>query len=261
MPMCRVCGEEMADGTRTCKECGSALPEFASAPSAPKRVAKKKPPPPPPAPKKLPSGGRVCPSCAMVYDTDYTDMFCICGAELEGAAPEVVEAPRVEKPPAKKRRAEVAPKKKRRTETRPAEPASPVAAFAEPPSAPPARPLDKPAPGTRCLVLYGPDRNPLHWFPIAKDATLIGRLDAPAGNFPDIDVDEWLDAATARRLSRQHALVLHSRVTGDFALRPLPGNTGTQVEADMVMPMQDHPLTPGQRLILGGVARFKFEIA
>jgi hypothetical protein len=247
----------MPDGTRTCKECGSALPEFTPTASAPKRVAKKKSPPPP-APKKLPPGQRLCPSCEMVYDTDYTDAFCICGAELAAAPPKTVEAPPVEAPPV------VPPppkKKKRRTERRAAE--SPPAAPASAPSAeaPPARLLDRPAPGTRCLVLYGPDRNPLHWFPLAKDATLIGRLDAPAGNFPDIDVDEWLDAATARRLSRQHALVLRSRISGDFTLRPLPGNTGTQLEADMVVPMQDHPLTPGQRLILGGVARFKFEIA
>jgi hypothetical protein len=248
MPTCRVCGEDMPDRARTCKECGSALPEFAPAPSAPKRAAKKKAPPPP-VPKKLPPGQRVCPSCEMVYDTDYTDVFCICGAELIGAPPDAVPPP-----PGEKR-----PKKKRRTERRPA-------AKAEPPlvpavEAPAPQPVERPPPGTRCLVLYGPDRNPLHWFPLAKDATLVGRLDAPAGNFPDIDVDEWLDATTARRLSRQHALVLRSRVTGEFTLRPLPGNTGTQIEADMAKPMQDHPLTPGQRLILGGVARFKFEIA
>jgi hypothetical protein len=173
------------------------------------------------APVQLPPGGRFCPSCGTIYDAYYTDAFCICGAELAAALPAAAEVP--------------APS----TDTR----------------------ADRPPAGTRCLVLYGPDRQPLHWFALAKDATLIGRLDAPGGNFPDIDVDEWLDAATARRISRQHAVVLRSRVTGDFALRPLPGNTGTQVEADMVMPMIDYPLAPGQRLILGGVARFKFEIA
>lgn len=127
---------------------------------------------------------------------------------------------------------------------------------AEPPHAPPERP---PA-GTRCLVLYGADRQPLHYFALAKDATLIGRLDAPKGNFPDIDLDEWLDAASARKISRQHALVLRSRATGDVTLRPLEGNTGTQIETEMVLPANDYPLIPGQRIILGGVARLKFEI-
>jgi hypothetical protein len=223
MPMCRVCGEEMPGGTRTCRECGSAMPDIVPGAGA---VPVKRHSAVAPAPVKLPPGGRFCPSCSMVYDVDYIDAFCICGAELAGAPPEAVEIPA--------------------------------------PSAP--EPLveqrsDRPPPGTHCLVLYGSDRQQLHWFALAKDATLIGRLDAPGGNFPDIDVDEWLDAATARRISRQHALVLRSRVTGDFALRPLPGNTGTQVEADMVMPMIDYPLAAGQRLILGGVARFKFEIA
>ena len=107
---------------------------------------------------------------------------------------------------------------------------------------------------------WPPNRQALHYFALAKDATLVGRLDAAKGNFPDIDLDEWLDAASARRISRQHALVLRSRATGSVTIRPLEGNTGTQIETEMVLPMNDYPLMPGQRLILGGVARFKFEI-
>jgi hypothetical protein len=124
----------------------------------------------------------------------------------------------------------------------------------------PSSAIAKPAAGTHCLVLYGADRQPRHYFALVKDVTLIGRLDAAAGNFPDIDLDEWLDAATTRKISRQHALVLRSRASGSYSLRPLAGNTGTQLEAEMVLPMQDYVLQPGQRLILGGVARFKFEI-
>src|SRR5438105_13509034 len=92
MPICIVCGEVMPDGTRTCRECGSALPEFVAAAgdvSAPAKrhsaVAT--------APVKLPPGGRYCPGCSMVYDADYTDAFCICGAELAGAPPEAAEVP------------------------------------------------------------------------------------------------------------------------------------------------------------------------
>ena len=68
------------------------------------------------------------------------------------------------------------------------------------------------------------------------------------------------EAGTARKVSRRHALVLHSRADDSFSLRPLGGNTGTQIEADMVPPLNDYPLRPGTRFILGGGVRFKFEI-
>jgi len=119
----------------------------------------------------------------------------------------------------------------------------------------------KPEPGTPCLVLYGPDKEPLQYFALTKDAMLIGRLDAVAGNFPDIDLDQWFDRATIRKISRQHALILRTRASSTFVLRPLVGNTGTQLEANMVAPAQDYPLRPGHRIILGGVIRLKFEIA
>jgi hypothetical protein len=118
----------------------------------------------------------------------------------------------------------------------------------------------RPAAGTPCLVLYGGDKQPLMYLPLTKDATLIGRLDAVAGNFPDIDVTEFLDPPTARKVSRKHALVLRSRATQKFVLRPLAGNTGTQIEGDMVPALSDYPLTPGMRVILGGAVRMKFEI-
>jgi hypothetical protein len=120
--------------------------------------------------------------------------------------------------------------------------------------------VERPALGTPCLVLYGADRKPQRYFPLTRDVTLIGRLDAVQGSFPDIDVDICVDAATARKVSRRHALVLHSRADDTFRLRPLGGNTGTQIEADMVVPLVDYPLTPGTRFVLGGGVRFKFEI-
>jgi hypothetical protein len=224
MPTCRICGEAMPDEARTCTVCGSALPELV--PTA--RIV------PPPStqrfsavtvPAALPPGARFCPGCGTVYGSDYADAFCRCGTELAGELP--------------------------------------AAAVVEQPAAPgPAPPVtaEKPPPGTTCLVLYGEDRMPLHYFVLTKDVTLIGRLDAPGGNFPDIDLDEWLGATTARRISRQHALVLRARASGNLSLRPLPGNTGTQLESEMVLPMHDYPLAPGQRFILGGVARFKFEV-
>lgn len=130
------------------------------------------------------------------------------------------------------------------------------------PSAPavPVAGPERPPPGTPCLVLYGPERQPVHYFPITKDVTVIGRLDAVDGSFPDIDVRAFVDEATSRKISRRHALILHSRAADAYILRPLAGNTGTQIESDMVPAQADYPLQPGTRLILGGGVRFKFEI-
>jgi hypothetical protein len=139
--------------------------------------------------------------------------------------------------------------------------ALPWNALDEPPPAP-ARVVVPvaPAAGTRCLVLYGADKKPLHYFPLRHDVTLIGRLDALQGSFPGIDLGEWLDGATARKVSRKHALVLYARTDDRFSLRPLAGNTGTQIDADMVPPLKDYPLRPGTRLVLGGAVRLKFEV-
>jgi hypothetical protein len=183
----------------------------------------------------LPPDARLCPGCGKTYTPDYADTFCTCGMELL-RADELLSVSLVEEPPA----------------ASPSQPTQPGQARLLPPLRPP--------PGTRCLVLYGADKQPLHYFPLEKDATLIGRLDAVEGNFPDIDVNEWLDPATARKVSRKHALVLRVRANNSFLLRPLAGNTGTQLESDMVVPLADYPLTPGQRFILGGGVRFKFEI-
>jgi hypothetical protein len=264
MPTCRICGETMPGGARTCTLCGSVLPDIppagaAKAPRAPSR------PTPVRAPESVAPGGRFCPGCAIVYDPEYTDAFCICGTELVGAAPAVgspANPPAASPPPASPPPASPPPATPPAASPPPATPraASPAAAKEAQPQAPKRGPVEKPAAGTQCLVLVGADREVLHYFPLTKDATLIGRLDAVGGNFPDIDLDDWLDAATARKISRQHALILRSRVSGALMLRPLAGNTGTQLESEMVLPMQDYPLTAGQRLILGGAARFRFEI-
>jgi hypothetical protein len=166
---------------------------------------------------------RHCPCCGKTYGPDYNDTFCLCGIELEFADAAASLAPTVVSPPG-------------------------------------AGPVERPPPGSRCLVLYGPDRKPLHYFALTKDVTVVGRQDPVAGHFPDVDLGGWLDEATARKVSRSHALVLHSRLDDSFTLRPLAGNTGTQVEVEMVPAQQDRPLRPGTRLILGGAVRFKFEI-
>ncbi|MCI0460767.1 MAG: FHA domain-containing protein [Gemmataceae bacterium] len=168
----------------------------------------------------------MCPACGKTYGQDYNDTFCACGTELVAPAPPAPPAPQ------------------------------PLAR----PQAPPASGPQRPSTGTRCLVLYGPDKQPRHYFPLTGDAVLIGRLDPVNNCFPDIDLGEFVEEATARRVSRKHALVLHARASDTYILRPLPGNTGTQVEKRMVAGGQDVPLTPGTRLVLGGVVRLKFEV-
>jgi hypothetical protein len=117
-----------------------------------------------------------------------------------------------------------------------------------------------PPPGTLCLILVGADKRPLQYFRIDKDVIAIGRADPLHGHFPDIDVSTWLDAVSARKVSRRHALILRQRQDGSLCLRPLAGNTGTQINQDMVEAKQDYPLVPGTRLILGGAVRLRFEV-
>ncbi len=236
---CGICGEALPAGSRTCAVCGTAVDEMlptaeivaviADSPSAPMAAL---------LPDALPAGSRYCPACGKVYDADFLDTYCFCGVELSDQLP-------VAPPPAP---------------AAPSEPSEPPIAAVEVPEPLMKVRADKPPPGTKCLVLFGPDKQPLQYFALTKDATLIGRLDAVAGVFPDIDLEEWLDRAFVRTISRQHALVLRSRATDTFLLRPLTGNTGTQLEADMLLPLKDYPLKPGHRVILGGSVRLKFEI-
>ena len=180
--------------------------------------------PAPPAPTAPAVGRRICPSCGKTFGAEYNDSFCLCGAELVEAPPPPAPAPPPPQPPAKR-----------------------------------AAPQRPPA-GTRCLVLYGADKQPVHYFALSKDAMLVGRLDAASGCFPDIDVSEYVDESTARKVSRKHALILRSRSSDSFTLRALPGNTGTQVEKRMLAGSEEVPLMPGMRLVLGGAVRFKFEV-
>lgn len=124
--------------------------------------------------------------------------------------------------------------------------------------APPSR-TEQSAGMSPCLVLYGPKREVLQRFPLEREITVVGRQDPVEAVFPEIDLAACLDPATARRVSREHVAIVHSRQDGSYSLRPMPGNTGTQLEADMISTGQDYPLRPGNRIILGGAVRFKFE--
>ena len=113
--------------------------------------------------------------------------------------------------------------------------------------------------GTICLVVYSEQREPIHYHPLEKDVTIIGRKDPVRGDFPDLDLTAVFEDAVSRQVSRKHAMILRSRDSSTFKLRPLAGNTGTQIEKDLATPLEDYPLTEGTRVILGGVIRLKFE--
>ena len=117
----------------------------------------------------------------------------------------------------------------------------------------------RPPAGTDCLVVYSDQKTPIHYCAIDKDVTLIGRKDVVHGDFPDLDLGEFFDQATSRKISRKHAIVLRVRDSHSYLLRPLGGNTGTQIEHEMAEPLRDYPLTVGTRVILGGAVRLKFE--
>jgi hypothetical protein len=197
-----------------------------------------------PPPPDVPAGSRYCPVCTTVVGPEYTDAFCVCGTELQTVG-DVPVAPLLDDLPMAPILDDL--------------PLAPI--LEDEPAETPSTPVVKPSPGMPCLVLYDSDKQPLQYFALDKDALMIGRLDAVKGVFPDIDLDQWFDRATIRKISRQHALILRTRATGVFALRPLVGNTGTQLETQMLEAMTDHPLRPGHRILLGGVIRLKFEIA
>lgn len=217
------------------------------------------------APKELPPGGSYCPSCATVFGPDHVDAFCDCGTwllKIISGDGSFADAAVADAPPMAPIMDDSIPPMAPFMDDSPPMPTPAEPERADDPDTPAVKVRSvKPPSGTPCLVLYGPDKQPLQYFALTKDAMTIGRLDAVAGIFPDIDLDEWFDRPTIRKISRQHAIILRTRATNTFALRPLAGNTGTQLDAQMVQAQEDYPLKPGHRIILGGVIRLKFEIA
>ena len=87
----------------------------------------------------------------------------------------------------------------------------------------------------------------------------MGRQDAVRGDFPDLDLAGLLDESAARKVSRRHAELLRARSTQSYLLRPLPGNTGTQVGKELATPGKEYPLIDGTPIVLGGAVWMKFE--
>ena len=175
------------------------------------------------------SGLRACPACGQRYDPDYPDSFCACGTALVADS---TVLPDIDLEPA------------RAAEDLPLEREGPPAEMAGP-----------------RLVVYSADREPIHTLLLDRDVTRIGRTDPVRGDFVELDVGGLFDGPTARKVSRKHCLVLRSRETHTFTLRPLAGNTGTQVDNELAAELTDCPLTDGTRIVLGGVVRIKFVVS
>jgi hypothetical protein len=259
MTVCTVCGEELPPDRKVCDICGTSVPASPS-PSASRSGSGSNQSPPPvptagPQSASTPAGRRVCSLCHATYGPEHDDEFCHCGGELV-AAPDASIEP--EQSGALKDSGApgsdgVAPGSER-TAGNAATP--PVPASGPPVSA--AEPVRPPA-GTDCIVVYSEQKKPIHYCAIDKDVTIIGRSDPVRGDFPDLDLAEFFDPATARKISRKHAIILRLRDSHAYLIRPLGGNTGTQIDREMAEPLRDYPLTIGTRMILGGMVRLKFE--
>jgi hypothetical protein len=222
MIACFVCGTELADDTKACSVCGTSLAPVSAKDDLPPVLASLLP---------LPAlaGNRACPVCGKHYDDSHTDSFCACGAALVRLDEEAHDLPL----------------------ERPDEAAAPL------PLEQSAAPAAAAAEGPR-LVVYSADKQPIHTLLLDRDVTRIGRNDPIRGDFVDLDVGQLLDEETARKVSRKHAVILRSRETHTFTLRPLARNTGTQVGNDLAVELQDYPLSDGTRIVLGGAVRLKF---
>jgi hypothetical protein len=205
----------------TCYVCGSEmLDDVRSCPVC--GTSADEVPPPALAPPAAGAGPRACPACGLRYEATYADTFCVCGAAL---VEDTAAQPDVD-----------------------LEPARAVQDL----------PLEAAEPGGPRLVVYSAQRQPIHTLVLDRDVTRIGRNDPVHGDFVELDVSRLFDAETARKVSRKHCLVLRSRETQTYTLRPLARNTGTQVGTALADELTDYPLTDGTRIVLGGVVRMKF---
>ena len=195
---------------------------------------------------------RQCSNCRRVFDDSFKDDFCPCGTELFVVLDVVEDEPSPVPLDPYDFLIEPLPES-----TPPAPPPPPIIFEPEPA----ASNIGKPAVGTICLVLYSATkpRQPLKYFALNKDVTLIGRLDSVNNVFPDIDLSEHLDEAVSRKVSRKHVEIYRSRERQTFRLLALPGNTGTHVDQQLIDAGQEVELTDGTPVVLGRSVWLKFE--
>jgi hypothetical protein len=243
MPMCSVCDAELKPEQKSCHVCGSNVEASASSlPASPPPLPLHQIPPIPAPPiletsVDASSDQRECPACGQRFGLDYQDEFCPCGTELRAPSDHAAPASPVDPSPPV--------------------PSESATSATSPASAGTIRPMV----GTVCLVVYSDSkpRVPVRYVPLVKDVLLIGRQDAVRGDFPDLDFSSLLDESSAKKVSRRHAEILRARDSQTYRLRPLPGNTGTQVGKELASPGQEYALTDGTPIVLGGAVWMKFE--
>ena len=277
MATCEVCGSDVKASSKTCPICGTDVPTGAGgstpppAPAAPPAPHASNPATPVPLPSPAPPtqgasdpSDKTCVLCGARVkrgEPDWADGFHTPdGGELRGdagagATPPSASAGGAQAAPASAG-APSAPSSPPPPIPSPSPPPQPAA----PPQPPtPARPVRPPA-GTTCIVVYNDKKDVVRYYPIVRDITKIGRCDAVAGEFPEIDLAALFSEDVARKVSRKHALVIRSRETGKIALRPLAKNTGTQVEQEICADKTDYALSDGSRILLGRTIRMKLEV-
>jgi hypothetical protein len=121
------------------------------------------------------------------------------------------------------------------------------------PSAPP-----QPSPGTLALaVFHDTEARVVGYLPLSGDVCAIGREDAAAGLFPELDLSAVAgNGASVGYASRQHATLLRDPA-GHVVLATHKRTTGTQLNRTLLQDATRTAISPGDRLILGGRVRLK----
>ncbi len=127
----------------------------------------------------------------------------------------------------------------------PSPPVSPAAPEATLP------PVDIPAPGTLCLIVYF-NRKPALYFPVIYDQILIGRQDPASNAYPELDLTPFDPGLV---VSRKHAYFY--KEGDDYYVYPI-SNSGTQVNQKMVEIGEKKRVKENDVIILSGRIAIRF---
>ncbi len=121
----------------------------------------------------------------------------------------------------------------------------------------PSQPANPPV-GTLAIAVYH-DTEPrvVAYLPLLGDVCGLGREDASASQFPELDLSEAAGkGASVAYASRQHATILRDP-SGQLTLVTHKRTTGTQVNRTLVEDGSRTAVCAGDRLVLGGRVRLK----
>jgi predicted nucleic acid-binding Zn ribbon protein len=223
--VCPHCGAAAPQGGQFCDNCGEPLtapPAVATTPAAPPVPAAATPAPAQPAAPPTPLDHASTPAAA---------------APASPAASVATDAPAAT--PATPAATTVEP--------------SPAAAASAPTSAPPAGP-------SVTLDLAGPTGSSSYM--LSGDEAKIGRRDADAGIFPEIDFEgnDFVNEAGEKvhAVSRRHGRIF--RDGGDLKFEDLGSTNGSVLDGSPVLPHDPQPLKDGSAIVLGRTCRITVHI-